>query len=226
MAAQAHRLIAEMILPGVATIEIDAAVETFLRDHRATPSFKGYRGFPAATSICVNDEMVHGVPGTRTLQNGDLVTVDIGIYRLGYHVELAQTYGVGTISEEAARLIECAKQALQAGVEAARAGNSVSTIGNAIYEHVKADGFTLAEGFGGHGIGKRLHEAPLITMTSEMILQAGMTLAIEPIVCAGNGRNKRQGWTAISEDGSLSAHVEQTIAVMSEGGAEILTVMA
>ena len=227
--AAARALAGEMVKPGVTTHEIDRAVEHFIRKQGAVPSFLHYNGYPASACISVNDEIIHGIPGPRVLQEGDIVSVDVGAYIDGFHGDCAATYACGEISEEAKKLIQVTQQSFWEGIKMARSGCRVSDIGHAVQEYVEANGFSVVRDFVGHGVGRNLHEAPEVRNFGPAghgpRLQPGMTIAVEPMVCAGDWRVKvlKDGWTTVSLDGSLTAHYENTI-LITEDGPEILTV--
>ncbi|MDQ7030218.1 MAG: type I methionyl aminopeptidase [Ardenticatenia bacterium] len=228
LVAQAHQLVRELLRPGVTTAEIDQHVETFIRAHKAVPSFKGYRGFPASTCISINEELVHGIPGRRRLRAGDIVSVDIGVIYRGYHGDSAWTYAVGDISPEARRLLQTTETALMAGIAQARAGKRLGDVGHAIQQVVEAAGFSVIREYVGHGIGREMHEPPQVPNYGEsgkgLLLRPGMTLAIEPMVSMGTWETRvlHDQWTVVSADGSLTAHFEHTVAI-TDNGADILT---
>lgn len=228
--AQAHELVRERLRPGVTTADIDGWVEEFFRQQGAVPAFKGYQGFPACTCTSVNDEVVHGIPGERVIQEGDIIAIDIGAFVDGFCGDSAWTYPVGDVSELALKLLRVTEESLTKAIEQAVVGNRLSDIGHAVQSHVEAAGFSVVKNFVGHGIGRSMHEAPQIPNFGRPgrgpRLQEGMTLAIEPMVNAGGEgvRVLEDNWTAVTADGSLSAHFEHTVAVR-EGQAEILTVL-
>ncbi len=214
--------------PGMTTAELDAAVEARVRKAGGTPAFKGYHGYPATLCASVNDEVVHGIPSGRKLASGDLVSLDVGVLLDGYYGDSAITLGIGTISEEAAALLRVTQEALELGIAQARVGARVSDIGHAVQRHVEERGFSVVREFVGHGIGTKLHEEPQIPNYGEPgrgpRLAEGMVLAIEPMVNVGKAavRVLADGWTAVTRDGSLSAHFEHTVAVTGDGP-EVLT---
>ena len=214
--------------PGVTTADLDAAVEARVREAGGTPAFKGYRGYPAALCASVNDEVVHGIPSGRTLASGDLVSLDVGVLLDGYYGDSAITLGIGTISQAAATLLQVTEEALELGIAQVRVGARVSDIGHAVQCRVEASGFSVVREFVGHGIGTKLHEEPQIPNYGEPgrgpRLAEGMVLAIEPMVNVGRAavRVLDDGWTAVTRDGSLSAHFEHTVAVTGDGS-EVLT---
>ena len=226
--AQILKEIAEGIQPGATTKELDAKAEELIKKAGATPAFKGYDGFPGTVCTAINAEMVHNVPSNRHLEKGDILTLDIGLIHKGMYLDMARTYPVGEISLEAAHLIKTTKKALRLGVKKARPGNTVGDIGNTIQRFVEGQGYGVVRILCGHGIGKDLHEDPKITNFGKRgdgeLLEAGMVICIEPMVTAGGYDLKRaeDGHGYITKDGSLSAHFEDTIAVI-DGGAEVLT---
>lgn len=227
--AQARALAGSMVKPGVTTGEIDRAVRRFIESQGAKPSFLGYSGFPGSACISVNEEVIHGIPGPRKLREGDIVSVDVGAFIGGFHGDCAATYACGQVSEEALKLIAVTQQSFWEGIKMARPGCRVSDISHAVQQYVEANGFSVVRDFVGHGVGSKLHEAPSIPNFGPAghgpRLLPGMTLAVEPMVNAGDWRVKvlKDGWTTISQDGSLTAHYENTILV-TEDGAEVLTV--
>ncbi len=226
--ALAHKAVSEAIKPGISTADIDKVVEAVILSHQATPSFKGYGGFPAATCVSVNDTLVHGIPDHRLLVEGDIVSVDIGANYKGYHGDSAWTYAVGKISDEAQRLMDVTKESLFVGLERVKAGAHLGDISAAIGDYVYDHGYTVPYEYTGHGIGSHLHEDPAVpnhgTAGVGPRLKKGMCLAIEPMVHAGKPHTKvlSDEWTVKTKDGSLSAHYEHTI-VVTEEGFEILT---
>lgn len=216
------------IAPGITTRELDALAVRELKRHGAAASFKGYRGFPASICVSVNDEVVHGIPGERPLQEGDIVGLDFGAYYRGFHGDAAVTVGVGNINLESRSLLEVAEGALRAGIAAARQGARLGDISAAIQSHVESRGFSVVREYVGHGIGREMHEEPQIPNFGPPgqgpLLQNGMTLALEPMVNAGDWRTKvsANNWTVVTADGSLSAHFEHTIAI-DGAEAKILT---
>lgn len=226
--ADTHRLMKQAVQPGVTTAELDRIAETYIRSQGATPSFKGYNGFPASICASVNEELVHGFPGSRKLVEGDIISIDIGAQYEGYHGDSAWTYGVGQISEEAQRLLDVTEASLYAGLEQVKAGVRLYTVSHAIQQIIEDAGFSVVREYVGHGVGKELHEEPQIpnygVPDRGPRLKPGMTLAIEPMVNVGERftRTLDDNWTVITADGSLCAHFEHTIAV-TEDGYEILT---
>jgi len=228
--ALAHQLVATMVRPGITTKAIDQAVEKLILDNGATPSFKGYGGFPAATCCSVNDTLVHGFPSGYVLREGDIISVDIGACYKGYHGDSAWTYAVGTISKEAQHLMDVTRNSLYEGLKFAKAGNHLSDISHAIGEYVYSFGYSIPYDYSGHGVGSQLHEDPAIPNFGEaghgIILKEGMTLAIEPMVHRGKPHTKvlNDEWTVKTKDGSLAAHYEHSVLITS-GECEILTTL-
>ncbi|MCU0640576.1 MAG: type I methionyl aminopeptidase [Candidatus Margulisbacteria bacterium] len=213
---------------GMTTAELDALGERLIRAQGAEPVFLGYRGYRHATCISVNHEVVHGIPGERRLAEGDLVSIDVGVKKDGYCGDSALTVPIGQISGRAAKLLRTARQALQAGIKQARAGRHLGDIGAAVQQTAEKQGFSVVRDLYGHGIGRELHEDPLIPNYGRPgegpELKAGMVLAIEPMLNVGGWRIRTlpDGWTVVTEDGSLSCHIEHTVLV-TERDPEILT---
>ncbi len=226
--AETLALLSDKIRPGITTRELDALVYRTITKQGATPSFKGYRGFPASLCVSVNSEVVHGMPDKRVLREGDIVSLDVGAYYRGFHGDAAMTVGVGQVNSRAVALIEATKAALAAGIAAARAGARVGDISSAIQITAESRGFSVVRQYTGHGVGRDLHEEPLVPNFGSPgqgpLLRPGMTLALEPMVNMGDWQVMVQpnGWTVVTRDGSLSAHFEHTIAIR-EGEADILT---
>jgi methionyl aminopeptidase len=226
--AQVFELLEGYIKPGVTTEELDRICEDYIRSHGAQPSFKGYRGFPASICTSINEQVVHGIPGARVMESGDLVSVDVGLVLDGYHADSARTYICGDSSPDAVRLIEITQEALMRGIEQAVVGNRVSDISHAIQSYVEAAGYSVVRDFVGHGIGRNMHEDPQVPNFGAPgfgpRLKEGMTLAIEPMVNTGIHEVAvlSDSWTVVTVDGSLSAHFEHTIAI-TRNGPEVLT---
>lgn len=227
--AAARSLARDMVAPGVTTQEIDKEVYRFITKSGAVPSFLNYAGFPASTCISVNDEIIHGIPGKRRIQEGDIVSLDVGAQFKGFHGDCAATFIAGTGSEEAKRLIEVTRQSFFEGIKFARQGYRVSDISHAIQQYVESFGFSVVREYVGHGVGSQLHESPEVPNYGQPgrgpRLIKGMTLAIEPMVNAGamGIRVLDDDWTVVTQDGSLSAHYENTI-LITDGEPEILTI--
>ena len=233
--AEVHAAMRETIRPGITTADLDRLAASIIEAKGATPSFLGYRGFPASICASVNDELVHGIPRPqRVLQDGDIISVDVGAIYKGYHGDSAWTYAVGTISAEAQRLLAITEQSLQAGIAQVRPGNTFGDISRAIQHTVETAGFSVVREYTGHGIGRQMHEEPQILhyihprdKVRHLVLKTGMTFAIEPMVNAGTWKTRvlDDQWTVVTFDGRLSAHFEHTLAV-TEHGVEILTKQA
>ncbi len=227
--AETLKLLGKNIRPGMKTKELERLAEHFIKDQGAYPAFKGYRGFPSSVCISINEEVVHGIPGERIIQEGDIVSVDIGVLKDGYYADGACTYPAGEISWEAQELITVTRQALENALAFVREGRYLSDISHAIQSFVEKNGFSVVRDLVGHGIGKRMHEEPQIPNfgppAQGVMLKKGMVLAIEPMVNMGSYEieTKEDHWTIVTRDGSLSAHFEHTVAV-TENGAEVLTV--
>jgi len=220
--------LAGLIAPGVSTLDLDIEAERLVRAAGAEPAFKGYRGYPCTLCASANDEVIHGIPSKRPLVEGDIVSLDMGVKQHGFFGDSAITVPVGRVSEQAQLLLEVTRESLEKGIAQVRLGGRVSDIGHAIQQHVEAHGFSIVREFVGHGIGASLHEDPQIANYGEPgrgpRLAEGMTLAIEPMVNVGRPGVKMlaDGWTAVTRDGSLSAHFEHTVAV-SKNGPVVLT---
>lgn len=213
---------------GLTTLDIDNLAENLIREKKAVPAFKGYKGFPATACISINEEIVHGIPDSRRIKDGDIVSIDLGLNFEGYFSDAAFTVCVGKVGPREKKLVKVAKEALMQGIKFAQPGNHLSDISAAIQKHVEANGFSVVRQFVGHGIGKNLHEEPEIpnfgVRHQGPVLRSGMVLAIEPMVNIGTWESKilENGWTAVTADGSASAHFEHTIA-LTDKGPEILT---
>ena len=227
--AAARALAGEMVRPGVSTKAIDKAVHDFIVSQGAKPSFLGYHGYPGSACISVNDTVIHGIPGGYVLQEGDIVSVDVGAYYTGFHGDCAATFPCGQISAHAQKLIDVTEQSFYEGIRFAKKGHRVSDISHAIQTYVESNGFSVVRSFVGHGVGAQLHEEPEVpnfgTAGRGPRLLPGMTLAIEPMVNAGTFevRVLKDGWTVKTTDGKLSAHYENTV-LITDGEPEILTV--
>ena len=225
----AMRMCRDLVKPGVSTLEIDREVETLIRERRAKPAFKGYRGFPATICASINEEVVHGIPAaTRRLEAGDIVGLDLGAIVDGYYADAAMTLPVGEVSERARRLIEVTREALDLAIAQARPGRRLGDVSAAVQRHAEGAGFGVVRSFVGHGIGRALHEDPQVPNFGEPgkgpLLRPGMVLAIEPMVTMGHWevRVLKDRWTAVTEDGSLAAHFEDTVAV-TDAEPDVLT---
>lgn len=218
----------EKIRPGVKTKDLDKFAEEIAEKRGAKPAFKGYRGYPHSLCISINEEVVHGMPSKRVLQEGDIVGLDFGIYYQGFYGDSAITLPVGKVAEKALRLMQVTEQSLYAGIEQAREGNRLGDVSAAVQNMVESAGFSVVRDFVGHGIGRNLHEEPQIPNFGEkgrgIELKKGMILAIEPMVNVGeyNVKVLPDGWTVVTKDGSLSAHFEHSIAI-TENSPDILS---
>ena len=226
----ANRIVAEIlegvrerVQPGVETRELDELAEDLCRRRRVEPAFKGYRGFPRSICISVNEEVVHGIPGSRKLKDGDLVSLDFGVKYDGFYGDAAITVPVGELAAQARALMAATEASLYAGIDRFKPGNRLSDISHAVQTVVEGAGFAVIREFVGHGIGRSLHEDPQIPNFGPPgrgpVLQPGMTLAIEPMTAAGAWKVKilADGWTAVTQDGSLAAHFEHTVALTDQG---------
>lgn len=226
---EAFDMLAKIIVPGVTTRELDEAVVKFLRKKGAIPSFKNYRGFPKNCCISVNEEVIHGIPGIKRLVSGDIVSIDIGAFKDGFHGDAARTFACGEISNEAQRLINVTRQSFYEGIKYAKVGCFLNDISGAIQDYVEAHGFSIVTEYIGHGVGADLHENPEIPNYRQKKrgpkLACGMALAIEPMVNAGKAEVETlsDGWTVVTVDRSLSCHYENTIVITDEEP-QILTI--
>jgi methionyl aminopeptidase len=216
--------LASRVAPGVTTADLDALAEARIARAGATPAFKGYHGYPATICASINEEVIHGIPsGRRLLNEGDILSIDVGVSLNGYFGDSAITVPVGQVSEQAGALLRATEESLYRAIERVRPGGRISDIGHAVQQHVEANGFSVVREFVGHGIGQRMHEEPQVPNYGEPgrgpRLAEGMVLAIEPMVNAGKAAVKvlADGWTAVTKDGSLSAHFEHTVAVTADG---------
>lgn len=236
--AKASRLVAKTlqvlkqeVRPGVTTEELDRLAEDFIRAHGGLPAFKGYRNYPKTLCASVNEQVVHGIPSKRTLKEGDIVGLDLGAIVDGFYGDSAVTVTVGAVDSKVAELLRVTEEALYAGIAQAVVGNRLSDISYAVQQHVEAAGFSVVTDFVGHGIGRQLHEEPQVpnygTPGQGPRLQVGMVLAIEPMVNMGSSgvRILDDRWTAVTRDGSLSAHFEHTIAIQADGPPRILSLV-
>ncbi len=228
--AETHEKLKEVIKPGISTMELDTIAEEYIRKCGAIPAFKGYEGFPASICTSINEQVVHGIPGAVILKDGDIIGIDIGAVFKGYYGDAARSYGVGTITDIAQKLIDVTKESFFKGIEYAVEGNRLSDIGFAIQQYVEQQGFSVVRDLVGHGIGTRMHEEPQVPNYGPKgkgpRLVSGMTLAIEPMVNEGRFHVKvlTDGWTVVTADGKLSAHYENTIAI-TKSTPEILTML-
>lgn len=228
--AKVLNVVGESVSPGMTTAEIDRIASKIIKEGRATASFKGYGGFPASVCTSVNNQVIHGIPGSYRLVEGDIISVDVGVCCDGFHADAARTFPVGNISPESARLIDVTEQSFFKALEVCREGNRVSDISRAVQSYVEENGFSVVRNFVGHGLGRSLHEEPEIPnyvgrkISGSPRLENGLTIAVEPMVNQGSFDvdTLDDGWTVVTKDGSLSAHYENSIAV-TKGEAVILT---
>jgi methionyl aminopeptidase len=219
---------AEILKPGVKKQDINRVIERIIVSHKAKPAFKGFHGYPAATCISVNEEVVHGIPNGRALKEGDICGIDVGVFKDGYYADAARTYPVGRISAVAQKLLEVTSAALDKAIEKARIGNRLSDISHAIESYALQNGFSVVKALVGHGIGQRMHEEPQVPNfgppAQGLELREGLVIAIEPMVNVGQSDvfTLQDGWTVVTADHSCSAHFEDTVAVTMDGP-EILT---
>jgi methionyl aminopeptidase len=229
--AEALQILKKEVRPGISTDELDQLAEEAIRSRGAVPAFKGYRSYPKTLCASINEQVVHGIPSGRRLKDGDIIGLDLGAIVGGFYGDSAITVPVGSISPQAKRLIEVTEQALMLGIEQAVVGSRLSDISHAVQGHVEKAGFSVVTDFVGHGIGRQLHEEPQVPNYGNPgqgpRLQVGMVLAIEPMVNAGKSavRILEDRWTAVTQDASLSAHFEHTIAIQATGPARILSAL-
>lgn len=222
ISAQALKLAGELIRPGVSTAHVNKMVHEFIVSQGAKPTFLGYGGFPAACCISVNDEVIHGIPSDRIIREGDIVSVDVGAAINGYTGDNAATFAAGEVSDEARKIMEVTEQCLYKAIEAAQPGNRLGDVGYAVQSYAESFGFAVVRDFVGHGVGKKLHEAPEVpnygTPGRGLRLMPGMTLAIEPMInVKGSAVKTLKNGTVLTASGSLSAHFEHTIAITADG---------
>jgi methionyl aminopeptidase len=225
---RAHGEVAKYVKEGVKTSFLDKIAEEYIRDHQAVPSFKGYNGFPASLCISVNEVVVHGFPSDYELKDGDIISVDCGVFHQGFHSDSAYTYPIGEVSPSVIALLKATRDSLYLGIEQAKAGNRIGDIGYSVQKFVEAKGYTVVRELVGHGLGRKLHEAPEVPnygkKGSGPLLKAGMVIAIEPMINLGtrNIVQERDGWTIRTADRKPSAHYEHTVAIF-ENKTEVLT---
>ena len=221
--AEVLQVLKENVRPGVTTLDLEKIAEELTKKKKASPAFKGYRGYPFCLCTSINNEVVHGMPSTRALKEGDIVSIDYGARVDGFYGDAALTVPVGAVTEDAARLVRVTAESLEKAVEAAREGNRLQDISAAVQSHVEPEGFSVVREFVGHGIGRELHEPPQVPNFGipgrGVRLRAGMVLAIEPMINSGGWAVKilSDGWTAVTADGKLSAHFEHTVAITPDG---------
>lgn len=223
--AETLDLLTQAVRPGITTLELDRMAEDYIRKKGAVPAFKGYKGFPSTVCISVNNEVVHGIPGNRKLHEGDIVGLDMGVIWKGWYSDSARTIPVGKIADDVQKLVDVTRESLFKGIEQCRAGNFLFDIGAAVQQHVEAHRFSVVRDLVGHGIGRALHEEPQVPNylpppgTPKLKLRPGLVIAIEPMVNVGDFKVALMPdqWTIVTEDGSLSAHFEHTIAITNNG---------
>lgn len=228
LVAKSHAVVAELMKPGVTTLELDKRAEEFIRDNDAIPAFKGYQGFPNTLCASPNEEVVHGIPNDKPLKDGDIISIDCGVYKNGFYGDSAYTYCIGEVAAETKELLRNTKESLYAGIEVAKEGNRLGDISFAIQSKVKEKGYGIVRELVGHGVGKELHEEPQVPNYGArgrgVKLLEGLVLAIEPMINLGTDRVKwlNDGWSVKTADGKPSAHFEHTIVVMKDS-AEVLS---
>jgi len=227
--AKAHQVLKNEVKPGITTLALDKIAEDFIRDHGGIPAFKGYRNYPKTLCVAVNDEVVHGIPSSRVLKDGDIIGLDLGAIVQGFYGDGAITVPVGSVSDQVGTLVQVTEEAMMKGIKKGVVGNRLSDISHAVQQHVENHGFSVVRDFVGHGIGRQLHEEPQVPNYGRPgqgpRLQVGMVLAIEPMVNVGgyHVRVLDDQWTAVTQDGSFSAHFEHTITIQASGPPRILT---
>jgi len=231
IAAEALAWAGRNAVPGRTTAELDAGVEAMIRARGGTPEFKGYHGFPASICASVNEEVVHGIPGNRALEDGDIISIDVGVRYRDFVGDTAWTFGVGEISPAARRLLKATEESLEAAIRAARVGGRLSEIARAVQRVAESYGYSLVKDYAGHGVGRQMHEEPQVPnfvdahlLRNDVILEEGLVIAIEPMLCAGTGQTRvaPDRWTVLTADGGLAAHFEHSVAFASTG-VEVLT---
>lgn len=226
--AEQLALLKEKVRPGVQLSVLDKMVQKNIEAHNAKPAFKGYHGFPASICASLNEEVVHGIPDDRILQEGDIISIDIGVLKNGYYGDAAFTYPVGEVEESIKRFLQISEESLYKGLEQMRIGNRLYDISHAVQKHAEKHGYSVVRDYVGHGIGRNLHEAPQVPNFGKpntgMLLKNGLVIAVEPMINLGTHKVKTLGdeWTVVTQDGKLSAHFEHT-AALTENGCEILT---
>jgi methionyl aminopeptidase len=216
-------MVSETIRPGITTGELDELIEECIRSQNAIPGFKGYNGFPASACISIDEEVVHGIPGKRVINDGDIVSVDVGSIVEGFYGDSARTFAVGTVSAEKANLMRETEKSLKAGIDKARKGNKLGQVSAAVQEVAEAAGYGIVRALVGHGIGRKMHEEPQVpnfgSASAGPVLKTGMVIAIEPMINAGTYEvyTKPDGWTYVTQDGKPSAHFEHTVAITDDG---------
>ncbi len=228
LVCETHAEVAKALRPGITTLMLDAIAESFIKDNGGLPSFKGYKGYKHSLCISINEEVVHGIPGIREIKEGDVVSVDCGVYKEGYHGDVAYTYIVGEVSEEKRFLVSTTRESLYKGIEQAISGNRVGDIGFAVQHHCEMRKLGVVRDLIGHGVGRNLHESPEVPNFGRrgngITLKEGLVIAIEPMINLGTYKVKalRDGWTIVTQDGKCSAHFEHTVAIR-KNNADILS---
>lgn len=228
--ARALALAEELVRPGVPTLEIDTKMRELIESEGAKPSFLGYRGYPASTCISINEVIVHGIPNGRRVEDGDLVSIDVGAYLNGYHGDAARTFLVGHVDDQKRKITQTVREALEQGIAQVKPGNRIGDISAAVQGYAEAKGFSVVRSLVGHGIGREMHEEPQVPNFGPPgegpLLKEGMTIAIEPMINAGTWETETlaDGWTIVTADRKVSAHWENTVVVTADG-AEVLTVL-
>ncbi len=228
--AETLDLLRKLARPGLTTADLDRKAEEYIRDNGGEPSFMGYHGYPASTCISVNEEVVHGIPGPRVIEEGDVVGVDVGVVKDGYHGDAATSFAVGPVPESAERLLKVTEECLQLGIRAFTEGNRLGDVGHAVQSHAEQHGYGVVRSLVGHGIGEKMHEDPQVPNYGKpgtgMKLKRGLVCAIEPMITLGGWEVETLGdqWTIVTRDRSLAAHFEHTVA-LTENGPEILSVV-
>ena len=214
----------DLLEPGISTWEVDKKIEEFIRDKGAIPSFKGYQGFPGSACVSINEVLIHGIPSEdKIIEEGDIVTIDVGAYLGGFHGDAARTYLIGEVSEEKKRLVETTYKALELAIESLKKAIRLGEMGYSVQKFVENEGYSVIRDFGGHGIGREMHEDPFVPNFGERNsgpkIRVGMTLAIEPMISLGEYATEilEDGWTVVNIDRSLNAHFEDDIAITEEG---------
>ena len=224
-----HEELASLIEPGISLLELDRQAQKFMEQKKVVPAFKGYHGFPACICASVNEEVVHGIPSERKLEEGDILSLDIGVILDGFYSDAARTRPVGNVSEEAQKLIDVTRESVFRAVSLTKTGMHIGDLSNTVQSYVESHGFSVVREYVGHGIGRNLHEEPQVpnfgTAGTGLVIKEGLAIAVEPMVNVGDWRTKTLGdkWTVVTRDGKLSSHHEETMFFGAEGSPEILT---
>ena len=215
-----HKILETYLKPGITTAKLDQIAETFIHDHHAIPSFKGYNGYPATLCTSVNEEVIHGTPSNYHLKEGDIISIDCGVYYQGYHTDAATTHPIGNVTKELLNLLTQTKKALYLAIEKTTTHNTIQDIGHTIQQHIEKNQYNIIKEYGGHGIGKSLHEEPNIPNYGNphqgQKLKNGMVIAIEPLASIGNGHIIEHDWIVVTHDKKPAAHFEHTIAIVND----------